>query len=70
MTQPLKAGRTFDRDEVAVYAAAAASLLGLSLKEEHREGVVTNLCLIFDQTTELMSLELDWNDEAAPVFYP
>ncbi|MFT4025677.1 MAG: DUF4089 domain-containing protein [Novosphingobium sp.] len=70
MKQPLNAGRTFERDEIAAYVDASAALVGLALADEHREGVISNLRVILNQAADLMTLDLGWEDEAAPVFEP
>jgi len=70
MNQAYSKGHTFELGEVSAYADAAAKVLGLTLAEPHRQGVITNLRMILNQTADLMAFELDWTDEVAVVFEP
>jgi hypothetical protein len=70
MKQSFDQQRAFDREEVAAYVDSASVVLGLPLPEQYREGVIANLRLILTQSAGLMALDLDWADEAAPVFQP
>ena len=59
-----------DHQQIAVYADAAAAMVGMPIPDQCRAGVIANLSLIFNQTAALMALDLRSEDEAAPVFRP
>ena len=60
----------FTPEAVGAYVDAASGLAGFDLAPQYREGVIGNLRHILIQTVDLMALQLDWVDEAAPVFEP
>jgi hypothetical protein len=70
MTHSQDQGQAIDREGVAAYVAAAPDLIGLPIPAEYREGVIANLHLILIQSAQLLALELDPAQEAAPVFRP
>lgn len=56
------------RQALEAYADASAAALGVPIPSEYRAGVISNLETIFAQSARLMSLALEPQDEAAPVF--
>jgi hypothetical protein len=56
------------RQALEAYADASAVALAVPIPSEYRNGVINNLETIFAQSVRLMSLSLEPQDEAAPIF--
>ncbi len=59
-----------DQQEIGAYVDAASKAVGLPIPAEYRQGVIETMQALMRQSVDLMALELDSTEEAAPVFHP